>query len=425
VRSLPASGIVWLNPALFLLAALALALRSLDSFVHPIAGWEDATEGINIYGGPAGPVFHRYAGYLEALPQLLNAVVFRLLPLHLAPYAQAIIALLIAALLAPAGAGFLRQVFALPARRAAWIALTVSLLPVGGFAFVSVLNFAVWNLVALLMLSAAAPVPLGAFGRVWYVGWRVMALASTPVSAVMAPFWLIRFIRANGIAERLVFAALLSALCSYFAFAIDHSSTGLASRAPEAAATALRLAGDKSLFWLTLRGVFGINLGTPPLVITALGLFAVAIGIPALVLFRARDPAWPARHVLWPVVLTLAGIFLLCALCAAGRGDHGAAFVLAAPRYAYIQRLLWSFLVAGLVARLWPRTVRFRRAAAVCAIAAVASLNVHATKIYRTDNRVESAAVLGFLRKAETDPSAPRRFPRVTQDGDWSIVLRD
>ncbi|MEF8762614.1 hypothetical protein, partial [Stenotrophomonas sp. A3_2] len=112
---------------------------------------------------------------------------------------------------------------------------------------------------------------------------------------------------------------LLAGLAAYFLVGVAHREPGAYGAPGLILACAIRLAGEKSLLWLTLHHVLGVNLHNPPLAAMALAL-AAAAALLAVALRRAPT--------LWrPAAVTLGGILLLSALLAAGRGDAGAAFV--------------------------------------------------------------------------------------------------
>lgn len=77
-----------------LMAILILFVRSFDSFIHPISGWEDTTEGLNYYTSTGATILHSYAGYVSFLPNIVDWMLIKFLPLQAVPFGQAYFALL-------------------------------------------------------------------------------------------------------------------------------------------------------------------------------------------------------------------------------------------------------------------------------------------------------------------------------------------
>ena len=402
-------------------AALVIFLRSIDTFLHPISGWEDATQGLNVASAPGAGLLHWYAGYVSVLPNLVDWAALRMLPLQAVPFAQAYFGLAASACVAAGVAGFLQHAAGWRPARAAAGGFCVACLPWGDVAAVSNTEFSIWPLLAVLLLTALNPVPATMFGKAAFVAWRVGVTASIPVSVICLPIWLVLAWRGRRDAGRLaVYVGLAAATLAYLAFGVEHGGAhgmGVAGVLGGMGA-ALRLATEKSLLALSVRDVLRVNFGSVNSVFAGFALAAAAWGLWCLPV-RAQGGRSMRLAAVWLVGLLLA----VCMACGLGRGvANGPAFVLASPRYHYVPQILWLVIFAvvlGSVAGRW-------RAPVMCvAVIAGALMWQKGWKSYQSDNRDESRRIGFFLRDAEArrGESSELRFNRVRPDGDWSIVL--
>ncbi len=175
--------------AAFLCSAAILFLRSYRTFLHPVAGWEDATQGLNYYTSSSPTVLHFYAGYVSFLPNLVDWASVKLLPLQAVPFVQGYFALGTTACIAPALMSFLRNVVQWQPSHAAIAGIVITCLPWGDVAAISNAEFSIWSLLVILLLTSLNPVKPSLLGISCYVLWRIAILASTPVAIVCAPTW--------------------------------------------------------------------------------------------------------------------------------------------------------------------------------------------------------------------------------------------
>jgi hypothetical protein len=403
-------------------AALVIFLRSIDTFLHPISGWEDATQGLNVATSPGAGLLHWYAGYVSVLPNLVNWAAVRMLPLQAVPFAQAYFGLAAAACVAAGVAGFLRHAAGWRPARAAAGGFCVACLPWGDVAAVSNTEFSIWPLLAVLLLTALNPVPNTMLGKAGFVAWRAGVIASIPVSVICLPIWLVLAWRGRRDAGRLpVYVCLAAATLAYLAFGVEHGGAhgmGVAGVLGGVGA-ALRLATEKSLLALSVRDVLRVNYGALNTVFAGLALAATAWGLWRCLPVRVQGGRSMRLVALWLLALMLA----VCMACGLGRGvANGEAFVLASPRYHYVPQILWLVIFAvvlGTVAGRW-------RAPVMCvAVIAAALMWQKGWKSYQSDNREESRRISVFLRDADAQhgQASEPRYARVRPDGDWSIIL--
>ncbi len=432
-----------IEAGLFLAAVALIFVRSHGVFLHPLAGWEDGTQGLAFYARRDAPPLHRYAGYVSVLPNLVDWLAVRLLPLRAVPYVQAWFALGIAALVVPATYRLLRCVFALPPRAAAALAMAAGAAPVGDFALVSNTEFAIWPMLAVLVLTSCGPVPRRPAALGFYMGWRILFAASNPVCVVVAPVWaaLATIHRADRVALA-AWLGLTAAEAAYLALGVGgagHTAQGPASLTATAPASALapalaiaiatlRLGVEKSLLDVALRSVLRVN-GVHPAPWLLAVCAGLAVGGLAWLNQRGRRDRWRA---IGEALLLPACAIAIALVCAIGRGaGHGDPTVLDSPRYHAVPTLLWlvALAVGGLRAR---RQLAGSRAAlghmaAVALLTAMALVWTKGLKAYRAQDASQSRRLERFL--AATDAAiargqaGPFDFPRVGADGDWSLHI--
>lgn len=401
--------------ALLATAAILFA-RSSDAFLHPVAGWEDATQGLNTATAADATPLHFYAGYVSVLPNLVDWAAVKLLPLHVVPYAQALFALAAASCIGPALAAFFGRVVGLSPVQATISAIVVACLPWGDAAAVSNTEFSIWSLFFILIVTALLPLPQNAAGLVVAVGWRAAIITSNPLCIVCGPIWLLGAWRRRSKTGRVACATLVLVTAGYVAFAVDHragSALSMGGLAP-CAGVAIRLMSEKSLLAIVVRGVFRTNFADLPLWLCVLSLVAAWVGLWWLLRGKARC-----------AVLVLAGVLVtVCAATALGRGGgDGGTLVLHSPRYHTIPQLLWltMFAIAG-----WARascSAAQARVTLVCALLAGGLFWSKGLKAYKTNQAAESAEIIAFLKTAEAAQGREMHLNRKTPDGDWSLTI--
>jgi len=414
----------------FAAAALVILCRSLDAFIHPVSGWEDATQGLNFYSSDDAGVLHFYAGYVSVLPNVVDYLAVRWLPLVCVPAIQAWFALLVASSVAPATFGFLRNALVWPRRRTILAAVLVAVLPWGDVAAVSNTEYSIWAMLAVTLLTLFNPVPDHRTGAAGYLLWRMLFLSSNPVCAVAAPFWLgLAVVRRHKPNAVVVYMLLVATTIVYVRFGVGHGPTPAfhLNRVPTILDTALRLATEKSLLVLVLRDVLRTNLsalGIP----TLLGLL---LGTSMLIAFLHAYGRRDIMRAVAEIGIVLGWIALISLACAFGRGTgNGEAFVLASPRYHYVPQILWLLLMAIFASDVYRVAAQSRRRRRILGIAVLACIFLmwqKGTKSYRSDNAVQSRAIAVFLATADANAKIGKheygRFGRVGHDSDWSIVI--
>ena len=384
-------------------------------FVHPVAGWEDATQGINVYADPAAPLLHAYAGYVSVLPNLVGWVSLHWLRLEWVPFALAWFALSVSACLPGALYGFFRNAAGLPIRPALIGALLVSTVPIGDAALCSNTEFSIWAMLAALLLTLFNPLSDRPWPAAASLIWRALAVCSTPLSLLAAPVWAWLAYRSRGGWRAWAYVALLAVLACYFVAGVAHDGPVLASTW---AAASVRLAIEKPLDGLVLRGMLRLN--PPDLPMAAL----IGLGSVAGWLVTGVQAGKRRR---WAVLFLLAMALGVGLLCAFGRGaEKGAAFLLASPRYQYVPKLFWLAALAMAAEALWRRSAH--KAAANVALAVLFGLLYgKGIKAYRHQDLAQSRAVFAFLAEAQARRDAGHgtagRLARIDSQGDWSIVI--
>jgi len=407
-------------------AAAIILLRSHDAFLHPIASAEDATQGINYYAHAGTGVFHFYAGYVSALPNMVDFAAMHLLRLPWVPGAQAVFALLAAASLAPALDGFFRHGLGWPYRCSRPLAVLVATLPVGDVLLVSNTEFSIWSLLGVLLLTLFNPVPETRGGLALAFGWRALVAASNPLSVIAIPVWCVRAVAEGQSRQRALFHLLLAAwTTSYAAFGVVHGS--LPRLTWGVVDNALSLAVDRSLLALLVRGVLRINLHDLPSAASLLVLVLAGV-LMALVHGHGRKDRWRGGV---EVAFLVYCIVALAGLCALGRQADGAAdFVLISPRYQMLPRLFWAVVLAMTlvdVVRRWSLSRLAQMILVTTSLIGVGLIWQKGMKVYASRNAAQAHVVYDFLVAAEDaiplHPADPPRLARQDTSGDWSIVI--
>ena len=401
--------------ALWSAGALICLLRNPLVFLHPIAGWEDGTQGINIYGHAGAPLFHMYSGYVQAWPNLIFRLVMFTIPLPYVPYAFGLSALIISAAILPACYLFMRNALQMDGSAATIGAVVIGVIPLGDWIMMANVDDSIWAVAAILILCAWNPLPGNPAGRIGYVTWRAISVATNPLALPVTFVWAAFLILARRQADRWVWGALVAAALAYAVFGIEHRPDAL--QAPGlVCAQALRLASQSTLLALIPGTVFLGNWPDLPLLAAVL-----AMALAMLAAVRKR----PAEIAIFSL-----GLGAMCMICALGRGgQHAPSYLIYTNRYAYVQRLLWCCMMASALCDVWSRyTAAFIRLGmiAVCALLVVVQV-VGKANVYAWGDVATSDRLLAFLAESSNKLNAGGRGPftlvRIDQYGDWSIVV--
>ena len=401
--------------ALWLLGALICVLRNPLVFAHPIAGWEDGTQGINIYAQAGAPLFHLYAGYVQAWPNLIYRAVMFGVPLPFVPYALSLTALAITALVVPASYSFIHDALGTGQAAAFVCAAAIGIVPAGDWVMMSNVDYSIWPVAAVLILFLWAPVPPRIAGQCFYVAWRALAVATNPLALPVTLVWAVLAIRAARRGERWVYGLLTLAALAYAVFGVEHKP-GLFALVLPAAAQAIRLAVQSGLLAL----LPGANLlgAWPPLWLLT-GILAAMLA--AIAAIRRR----PAEIAVFGL-----GLGAICMIAALGRGvQYAPAYLITTNRFAYVPRLLWCCLIAAALADLWRRhpgpPSRLGIAAACTLLITFQTAGLAGA--YAWNDLPTSDGLLAFLAdtrlRIEAGQPGPFTLARKDPYGDWSIVI--
>jgi hypothetical protein len=411
----------------FLCSAAILFLRSLPTFLHPTAGWEDATQGLNYYTSSNANILHFYAGYISFLPNVVDWASVKLLPLQAVPFVQAYFALAAAACIAPALISFLVRIVHWQPRDAAVVATLITCLPWGDVAGISNTEFSIWSLLAILLLTMLNPVPTSPGGRFGFVLWRGFIIASNPLSIVCVPVWCWLAWRERYRSGPVVaYIGLLMVNSAYLRYGIDPASGAAFDlhRSLEGFDAALRLATEKSFLAITVRDILRINFGLVHGYIAAIALILIVL----LIWNVLPKPAKANPQTRFALAFLLGLIAAVCLACGLGRGAaNGAAFVLGSPRYHYVPQMLWLTVLAVV---LQARACSLRRSRVpflLLVLVCLGLMSEKGLKAYRSDDYTDSARVIHFLQSGEaarkSGTASEIRYNRIGPDGDWSLVL--
>lgn len=423
---------------LFLFGAALTLLRNPLPFFYPVAGWEDATQGINLYVDPGAPVLHFYAGYIRVLPDLIGWVTMRILPLSLSPYGFAWFSLVFTSLVPPALFCCFRHVFGYGRRTACLCAAAVTCIPLGNWIMDSNSDYAIWHVAVVLLLTLFNPVPKGTVSTATYVVWRAAFLATNPLGLLAVPVWTgLAFAKRQDRRACATYTSLVLIGLTYAMLGIARDDARAAANWVDVAALAIRLAiGQSMLYLLPLATLRTWLLARPPVeIFVAIGLAAL-VTLPAVRVAARQDKLRAAGQSVFLVFVILGA----ATVCAAGRGsEKGALYLLDAARYQYVPKLFWCIAFAALVTDLWKRMERLagetntfgagRLVISACTPLALIVLSIGGSGGYRWNTIPESRAVLSFLAAAQTrmDQGAPGPFVfrRVDGNGDWSIRIKN
>jgi len=138
-------------------------------------------------------VFRHYSGYMSILPNLL-AYGLTLLPVEWVPSSFALVSLCVTA---TAHALLYRVTAKIYGDRgfAVYVMLIVAALPLGNFWLVGALAYQSWNFTVILLLLALLPMPRQITGRVFYVFGVNLLIWSHPLSLLMVPWYLWRWVK--------------------------------------------------------------------------------------------------------------------------------------------------------------------------------------------------------------------------------------
>ncbi len=397
------------------MGAVICLLRNPLVFFHPIAGWEDGTQGIDIYGQAGAPLFHTHAGYVHALPNLIYRIVMFAVPWPFVPWAFNLTALAITAAIVPAAFGFMCHALKLDRAPAAICAVAVGVIPTGDWLMMSNIDYSIWPIAAILILSLWTPIPTHIAGKSCYVAWRALAVSTNPLSLPVTLVWAVATIRAARRGDKWVYGLLTLAGLTYAVFGVDHHP-GMFSQLVPASAQALRLATQSALLALLPGGTL---LGAwPPLWLLA-AIFAASLA--AIAAIRRR----PAEM----VIFTL-GLGAICMICALGRGVQlPASYLITTNRFAYVPRLLWCCLIAAALTELWRRhntpPVRLGIMAACTLLIAFQLAGLASS--YAWNAIPTSDRLLAFLAdtnaRLKAGEPGPFTLDRKDRYGDWSIII--
>jgi hypothetical protein len=400
---------------LFVVGALICVLRNPLVFLHPIAAWEDGTQGITLYHQPGAPLFHMYSGYIQAWPDLIYRVVMLTVPLAWTPFALNFTSLAITAAIVPAAFGFLRYALKLDHVPSIICAVAIGIVPAGDWVMMSTVDYSIWPIAAILILGMCNPVPAKIAGQCRYVIWRALALATNPLSLPIAIVWSVFAIRAERRGERWVYGLLTLTAATYAMFGVEHHHQDLMLMIP-AGAQALRLAVQSSLLAL-LPGAPLIG-DWPRLWLLAAVLLAIGAAIAAI----RRRP--------YELLIFGLGMGAICMICALGRGvQFDPHHFILTNRYAYVPRLLWCCLIAATLADLWRRHMAIPTRLGIATVCALL-LALQVTGLagaYAWNDIPTSDRLLTFLADSSARIKAgqpgPFKLTRIDQYGDWSIVV--
>lgn len=408
-----------------LMAILILFVRSFDSFIHPISGWEDTTEGLNYYTSTGATILHSYAGYVSFLPNIVDWMLIKFLPLQAVPFGQAYFALLAAAAIAPATASFFRKKLGWGRLTASGGAIAVACLPWGDVAAVSSTEFSIWSLLAILVFMAGSFPGPSVRAKLVYLIWRVVIITSSPLSIICLPVWFASAWKARRLnADRLVFLSLSMTTVTYIGYCISQPT--LLQTSPfnllTATYSAIRLATEKSLMSIVFREVFRINFTTLPIFWDVLVLAATVI-----LLLRATPKTLVAQaSVRWGIFYLLSMMGAAVLVCSLARGI-GSALVLMSPRYHYIPQMLWLAIFTILIAEKARAPGKFSRPLIFITVICAILIWQKGWKSYQSNNAESSDRLLAFLHKAQMEHSngnlQPLRLKRNGSGGDWSVDL--
>ena len=332
--------------ATFLCSATVLFLRSSRTYLHPVAGWEDATQGINYYTSTNPTILHFYAGYVSLLPNVLDWISVKLLPLQAVPFAQGYFSLGAAACIAPALTAFFINTVQWRPLKAATAAVLITCLPWGDVAAISNTEFSIWSLLAILIITSLNPIEPTVLGVARCVVWRLAIVASSPVAVVCAPTWCYQAWRKRHSASEITpYFILLFGDLSYLCFGISyaHNSAVRPHHLLEGLNAALKLATKKSLLALLVRDIFRVNLGA----VESLAAAVVLVGLTLVVWIVIQKNVRRNKSARVAVMFLYISIAEVCLASGLGRGvENGADFVLSSPRYHYVPQILWLTVLA-------------------------------------------------------------------------------
>ncbi|MFC1762666.1 hypothetical protein ACFL6U_11370 [Planctomycetota bacterium] len=178
----------------FIAILIILGIRSGKSIIYPPLRWEDGTHMLAFYFNSTNPadIFRFYAGYISLIPNAIGYLATRF-PVIYAPYVMAWSSLVIAAY------GF----YLISSSRFEWvisslrlrivIAILLSLLPLGGLNYVLNLTYSQWNILFIVTLLLASPLPNGFRARLWEVLLVSLCIFSHPLTIGLLPLCIIRF----------------------------------------------------------------------------------------------------------------------------------------------------------------------------------------------------------------------------------------